>query len=161
MKQILPEKICLSCHGCCRFADAETIWLPCLLEKEVKSLSKKLATGIISCDKKILPVASKEKDVFFCPFLNQEDNKCKVYADRPFECRLYPFLINRAAGKIYLAVDTNCPFAQENFSAKSFKDHAAYLARLLNTAKFRKLLKDNPQLIQSYPEVVNVVEIKV
>jgi len=161
MKQILPEKICLNCQGCCRFAQAATVWAPHLLDKEIKALSKKLATGLISCDKRILPVASNNRDIFFCPFLNQQDNKCKIYIHRPFECQLYPFLINRSAGKIYLAVDTNCHFAKEKFSAQPFKDHAAYLACLLTTGKFHRLLKDNPQIIQPYPGAVNIAEIKV
>ncbi len=160
MKQILPKETCLKCQGCCRFAEAATVWAPCFLDKEIKALSGKSGVAAaISADKRIRPVSSKTKDIFFCPFLNPQGNKCKIYSRRPFECRLYPFLINSSAGKTYLAVDTNCPFAKEKFTSKPFKDYAIYLARLLNSKTFHKVLKDNPQIIQSYPGAVNVAEI--
>ncbi len=160
MKQILSKETCLKCQGCCRFAEAATIWAPSLLDKEIKVLSGRPGVAaVISTDKRIRPVASEAKDIFFCPFLNPRDNKCKIYTCRPFECRLYPFVINSSAGKTYLAVDTNCPFVKEKFNTKPFKDYAAYLARLLNSRAFRKILKDNPQIIQSYPGAVNIAEI--
>jgi uncharacterized protein len=160
MKQILSKETCLKCQGCCRFAEAATVWAPCLLDKEIKALfGKSGIAAVISADKRIRPVASGAEDVLFCPFLSPRDNKCKIYSRRPFECRLYPFIINSSAGKTYLAVDTNCPFVKEKFTTKSFKDHAAYLARLLNNRAFHKVLKNNPQIIQFYPGAVNVAEI--
>ncbi|MFA5156527.1 MAG: YkgJ family cysteine cluster protein [Candidatus Omnitrophota bacterium] len=161
MRQLLPKEACLKCQGCCRFAEAATIWAPALLDKEIKTLLKKNAAAFISPGKKLKPVASKDKNIFLCPFLNCSDNQCKIYSLRPLECRLYPFLINRSSGKIYLAVDRNCPFVSEKMESKPFKDYAAYLARLLNGRAFRKLLKDNPQIIQAYPQVTNIARIKV
>jgi len=159
MKQFLPKEACLKCQGCCRFAEAADVWAPNLLDKEISLLSKRSA-GSISTDKKIKPVFSKDKDIFFCPFLNYSDNKCRAYSCRPFECRLYPFLINRSAGRVYLAADPNCPFIAGKMETKQFKDYAAYLARLLNGRAFRKMLKDNPQVIQEYPQAANIALIK-
>jgi uncharacterized protein len=160
MKQILSRETCLKCQGCCRFAEEATIWAPCLLVKEIKALSARPgAAAVILADKRIRPVASGSQDTLFCPFLNPHDNKCKIYSRRPFECRLYPFVINASAGKTYLAVDANCPFVKEKLAAASFKDYAAYLARLLNSKAFHQVLKDNPQIIQSYPGAVNLAEI--
>ena len=162
MKQILSKETCLKCQGCCRFAEEATIWALSLLAKEIKALSARPGVAaVISADKRIRPVSSKTKDIFFCPFLSPRDNKCKIYSRRPFECRLYPFVINLSAGKTYLAVDANCPFVKEKLTTTSFKDYAAYLARLLNSETFRKVLKDNPQIIQSYPGAVNIAEITV
>jgi Fe-S-cluster containining protein len=161
MKQFLPKKTCLQCQGCCRFAEAATVWLPGLLDKEIKALSKAHQSIVISRGKKLQPIPAKNKEIFFCPFLNPQDNKCRIYSSRPFECRLYPFVVNRSSGKVYLGVDANCPFIREKLEDALFKEHVAYLAGLLNSRPFRSLLKDNPQIIQSYPEAVNLAEIKV
>lgn len=162
MKQILKKEICLKCLGCCRFLEPHSSWAPGLLDKEIKVLSKYKKTCLnISPDKKIIPLASKEKDCFFCPFLHPQNNKCKIYSKRPFECRLYPFLINSKEGKTYLTLDLNCPFVAENKETAAFKKYTLDLARLLNKESYKKLLRDNPQVIQSYPQAVNVAQIEV
>jgi Fe-S-cluster containining protein len=160
MKQFLTRDFCLKCLGCCRFAKPAGSWLPALSDKEIKILLKKEPAAAISADKRLKTLPLPEKGVFICQFLNPQDNKCAVYAYRPLECQLYPFLINRSAKKVYLAIDENCPFVKGKSRDADFKEYIGYLSRLLNTSVFRKLLKDNPQLIQSYRGVVNVAEIK-
>lgn len=151
INEIIPEEFCLKCDGCCRFAEANSAWFPHLLKAEEKKISKD----------KFRLVPNKKENNFLCVFLHIDDNKCKIYKTRPFECRLYPFLLNRygESGKIFLAVDTNCPFVEENLKKPEFKKYTEYLTTLFNSLDFSKIIKNNPRIIQSYPDILNLVEL--
>lgn len=141
----------MKCDGCCRFVEANSAWFPHFLKEEEKKISKD----------RFLPISNKKENNFICSFLNVKGNKCKIYGIRPFECRLYPFLLNRSveSGKTFLAIDTNCAFAKENLKKPEFKKYTEYIAALLNSFGFSKLMKNNPQIIQSYPDVLNLAEL--
>lgn len=142
IKQFVPQGVCLKCTGCCRFSQLISQWAPVFSEKEIR----------------LQP--AKKGDYFVCPLLNEDDNKCRIYTLRPFDCQLYPFLINRKDRKIYLSVDLNCSWAKENLNNQPFKKYLDYLSSLLNSKAYRLILKNNPQLIQTYPEVIDLIEIK-
>ena len=151
INEIIPEEFCLKCDGCCRFAEVNSAWFPHLLKAEEKIIPKD----------KFRITANKKDQNFICGFLNAKNNKCKIYGIRPFECCLYPFLLNRDAesGKILLAVDTNCPFVKENLKKSEFKKYTEYITTLFNSLDFSELMKNNPQIIQSYPDVLNLAEL--
>ncbi len=151
INEIIPKEFCLKCDGCCRFAEANSVWFPHLLKEDEKKISKD----------RFRPIPNKKDNNFLCAFLCIDDNKCRVYKTRPFECRLYPFLLARDAktSKIFLAMDTNCPFVKRNLKKPEFKKYTEYLTTLFNSLDFSKLMKNNPQIIQSYPDVLNLAEL--
>ena len=151
IKQLIPSEFCLKCDGCCRFISDDSPWFPRLLKEEEDAIPKD----------KFRPVFNKKDRNFLCPYLNISNNNCKVYKTRPFECRLYPFLINHdeISGKIFLSIDLNCPFARENSKNKEFEKYAESLAASLKRGDFLMILKDNAGLIQSYPGVLNIIEL--
>jgi len=160
IKQIIPKETCLKCQGCCRFLEAESCWLPTLLNEEIALLSKDPACQkIISAKKKIKPVFSDKNNNYICHFLSPEDNKCKIYPFRPLECQLYPFLINYSQDRVWLAVDLNCPFVEPHLETELFRQYVQYLNGLFASVEFKKLLKENPQTIQVYPDARNLMEI--
>jgi hypothetical protein len=59
-----------------------------------------------------------------------------------------------------LTLDLNCPYIKENLSGKELKDYIEYLTDFLNSQSRVRLLKDNPQIIQAYQDVLDVVELK-
>jgi Fe-S-cluster containining protein len=67
-------------------------------------------------DKRIRAVSNPSGEGFICSFLNLNDNKCKIYARRPFECQLYPFLINLKGKRIILNLDLNCQYLKEKLN---------------------------------------------
>lgn len=154
IEQFVASRVCLSCKGCCRFMDAASIWNPCLLDEEINS---NLFPASISKTGKIIAIYSKEEDIYFCPFLKED--KCGIYLKRPFECRLYPFLINREGTRFFLAVDLNCPFARDNYGTETFKTYINYLMGFLNGETGKAIIKNNPQLVQDYEGAVNIKEI--
>jgi len=161
IKQFVPSEYCLKCKGCCRFREQESAWSPCLLDDEIQELlDKDVPAAYISKSRKIMPVPAPQGEGFICPFLGPNDNKCRIYELRPFECQLYPFLLNLRSGKAILSVDLNCPYAAESAGKPEFKEYLEHLNGYLNSPAQLKLLKDNPQIIQAYEEVAEVVELR-
>jgi len=162
IKQFVPQGYCLKCQGCCRFKEANSVWSPCLLDEEVQDLlDRKITSASIDSGRKIQPIPNPKQDGFICPFLNSDDNKCKIYEFRPFECQLYPFLISLRDNKVLLTIDLNCPYAQENLKTQEFKDYTKDLTAFLNSAAQKRILKDNPHIIQAYEEVLDLIELKI
>lgn len=160
IKQFVPQEFCLNCQGCCRFAEENSVWLPCLLDEEIQDLlDRKIPQAAISQDRKIQPVPNSHHDGFICAFLDSANNKCKIYDFRPLECQLYPFLISMRSGKILLTVDPNCPYVQKNLKTEEFKEYTDYLAAFLNAPAQLRRLKDNPQLLQAYEDVLSLAEL--
>ena len=161
IKQFIPEEACLKCQGCCRFKEMDSVWTPCLLEEEVQDLiDKDIPPAYINMQKKIRPVPNPTGEGFICAFFASQENKCKIYQLRPFECQLYPFLINLRHKKVILTVDLNCPYINEKINTKEFKEYAEYLAAYLNSPEQLEMLRDNPQIIQAYEDVLDVVELR-
>ena len=162
IKQIVPQEFCLKCLGCCRFSRADSIWSPSLLDEDLQVfLKNNIPPLLISSDNKIRLVYCEEQDNFICSLFDPEKNKCKTYALRPFECQLYPFLINRNATGIFLAADLKCPFIKENTDSPLFKEYVQHLTVLFNNPGLNKTLKNNPRIIQAYDEVINLVNLKI
>ncbi|MFA6217443.1 MAG: YkgJ family cysteine cluster protein [Candidatus Omnitrophota bacterium] len=151
LQPFIVQGYCLRCQGCCRFAGEETIWEPQLLEEEKIRLAPHT--------RKIGLIVNSEQGNFACQFLNQKDSRCKIYSVHPFECQLYPFLINRQGKRVFLAVDLRCPYMKENTHLAQYKDYCAYLKSFFNSSDVKKTLKENPQLIQSYENVLDIFEI--
>jgi hypothetical protein len=56
-------------------------------------------------------------------------------------------------------VDLNCPYVTEQIKLPAFKEYAEYLADFLNSPRQIRMLKDNPQLLEAYEEVADIVEL--
>lgn len=161
IRQFIPQEVCLKCQGCCRFAKQDSVWSPCLLDEEIQELlDKDMPAAMISIDRKIRPVAYPDKEGFICAFFDPKENKCKIYDFRPLECQLYPFLINLRSKKVILTVDLNCSYVKEKLNSKEFKEYTEYLVNFFNSPAQIKILKDNPQIIQAYEELSDLIELE-
>ncbi|MDD5097707.1 MAG: YkgJ family cysteine cluster protein [Candidatus Omnitrophica bacterium] len=161
IKQFVGQEFCLKCQGCCRFKELNSVWSPCLLDEEIQDLLDKegIPAVSLSADRRIQPVPIIGAEGFICPLLDRSDNKCKIYSAHPFECQLYPFLINLRKDKVLLTVDLNCPYAASKIDSQEAKDYIVYLSNFLNSPEQLEMLKDNPQIIQAYEEVREVAEL--
>lgn len=172
IKQFVPSEFCLDeCRCCCRFSQPKSIWSPSVLNEEIQLfLENNIPPLVISENKKIRLISFPEDNpdlsshignIFICPFLNPEDSRCKIYSFRPFECQLYPFLINRRQEKIFLAVDLGCAFIKKNLHGQEFKKYVRFLGEFLNNASELDRLRNNPQIIQTYEDALDLWELKV
>jgi Fe-S-cluster containining protein len=161
MRQLIPEEACLKCRGCCRFSDTESIWSPNLLDDDTQALLKNgIPPFFILDNKKIRLTHYLPENNFICSLFDAGSNKCKAYAFRPFECRLYPFLINRSNGKVFLAADLKCPSLKGKEKSEALQFHAQYLADFLSQPDILKILRRNAHIIQEYEGVLDLVELK-
>jgi Fe-S-cluster containining protein len=139
----VPSEVCLRCQGCCRFSEARSSWSPNLTKEERQAFP---GTGY----KLALEARG---DGFICSQFDPGSSECRRYAERPLECRLYPFVVHRKAGLAYLAVDRNCPFVEESYSSPFFSGILDAYRALCGSEEFRSLVRDNPQIVQDYGDV--------
>lgn len=156
LKQIVPSEICLACQGCCRFHEEKSAWRPKMIEEEIrlsfrKGVSTKMFTkDIVQDDQCIRAIFSDTAKQFICFFFTPETNSCKIYPGRPFECRLYPFLLTKKDGKNFLAVHLSCPFVQKHRSTVEFASHVAYLKEIFTERSVVQFLEKNPIVVGDY-----------
>ena len=103
-----PCAACATNHGCCTLKG----WCGLVLtkdefEKHFKGHAEEL---IIGQSDKFIIISSKEGRV--CPHLS--DSGCRIYQNRPIDCRLYPYQMRFVSGnarKVIIAFHTrsDCP----------------------------------------------------
>jgi Fe-S-cluster containining protein len=85
-EEVFEEIDCLSCANCCKTTS------PIFYQTDIERVSKSLRLKPGDFIEKYLRI-DEDKDYVLksspCPFLDEE-NYCKVYADRPKACREYP-----------------------------------------------------------------------
>ena len=149
IKQYIPQDYCQHCLGCCRYNCNPSIWAPKLLEDEEELFN--LGT---------LKLVSYQQS-YICCFLEPKSNLCNVYAKRPMECRLYPFLLNRSDSRLYLSLDLNCPYIKDEISSRNFKRYLDYLISYFQSRLVLDILIRNLHFFPSYPpdKVLDLVEL--
>jgi len=163
LEQFVPQKVCLSCDGCCRFKEEKSTWRPKLTKTEIQgNQSLSLADRILRQD--ILDHRGYIKTVscqgqYLCSFFNPNGNICKIYQNRPFECQLYPFILSKnALGETALSVHLLCPHIQEKRTTSEFEAFKNYLYQYFHQPRNLAFLKNNPQLIGDYSQYESEIE---
>ncbi|MCM8757687.1 MAG: YkgJ family cysteine cluster protein [Candidatus Omnitrophica bacterium] len=140
LRQLIKSDFCKKCFGCCRFKEKESIWIPKLLEEETYLLKIKK-----------IKLEFKE-EIFICSFLKIDSNLCKIYKKRPFECRLYPFLIESKNSNLFLSLHKGCPFIRNSLDSKSLQNYINYLNKFLKKSYYLSILIKNKSIFSSYPQ---------
>lgn len=158
LQQFVPSAVCLTCDGCCRFKEAESLWRPRLVQEEIKlaarqGLAERIFTPVLSADGRIRTHCSHGEHL--CSFFNPSDHTCRIYQARPFECRLYPFILNKMNQQIVVCVHLHCPYIQAAEASPQFQEYAAYLKEYFSHRDVREFLKRNPTLISDYSAYQN------
>lgn len=152
VQPLVPQEWCLSCRGCCRFADPTDAQTPTLSPVEVRWACEAGAQAewfppLATAPSRGIAVVPHEGG-FRCPALEPCTHHCRVYPKRPFDCRLYPFVVtrDRSRQRLLLAADPKCPYVQQLGPSPAMRDYGAYVARLLDAAPGQALLTENPAL---------------
>ena len=141
LKSFVPSEVCLKCDGCCRYKEADSIWRP--------------AGGI-----KTIQTCGKH----FCEFFNGKDNTCGIYAKRPFECSLYPFIISKTpdAAKVYAHL--GCPYVQDHLPRADFDAYVVYLKEFFRQTQTKEFLSRHKAIFQDYsfyaPELLYLFDLE-
>lgn len=155
--QLVPQKFCLSCRGCCRFREAQSVWRPKVAPAELEDNEhKKDLTWALGQDGYIKTVKAQGQNR--CAFLNLETNKCGVYSGRPFECRLYPFLLTGKEGNIVVSVHLSCSYVQQNRCTREFECYLAVLRGYLSRERNFNFFRNNPAMLGDYSDYSSEIE---
>ena len=154
LKQFVPSSVCLACEGCCRFYDERSPWRPKAGPGEnfgagLRSLDGP-PDGVLDAGSYVMAVPEGER--WRCRFLDGPSNTCGIYPGRPFECRLYPFLLVRHEGRFLVALHLSCPFAQKYYGTPVLDGYAAYLKDFLSSPSSSGFLRGNRALFSDYRE---------
>ncbi len=161
LKQFVPSEICLKCDGCCRYKEPSSAWRPKLGLRDQESLAELITAGDVLDKGYITTIQACGQH--FCRFLNQGDNTCSIYAKRPFECLLYPFIISQTPEAVKVYVHLSCPFVQDHLSHEDYDAYVAYLKGFFRREDVRGFLSANKAMWHDYspfaPELLHLFDL--
>jgi Fe-S-cluster containining protein len=155
MKQFLSSEVCLSCEGCCRFDKEKSDWRPKVGESEERSIIINLPLDKKIESRSIIEKGGYLKDklchgMFTCTFFNSDDSTCGIYHNRPFECKLYPFVLTKVDHRVSVSVHLPCPYVQQKKGSVAYDKYTMYLKELFQKPDVKLFLKENSHLFGDY-----------
>ena len=157
----MPSRTCLQCDVCCRFPDPDSALRPYFTEREI---TEALAGGLEGAafpnrrGSQVVLVPDQAGEGYLCPAFDSATSTCRVYAQRPFDCQLYPLALmwDDTHSHIALGWDTKCPFMREEIPAE-IQRHADRVVALLDRPGVQEQLILHPRLIGRFQEDVIVL----
>ncbi len=148
LKQFVPSHVCLTCDGCCRFKGADSAWRPRLGLAE-KAVLANAVTGDFSDDNNYIKTI-EDCGNQLCRFFNKGDSTCQVYAKRPFECALYPFILSQVPQGVKVYVHLACPYVQDKQADPALEAYVDYLKDFFHQPASQDFLRRNSSLLHDY-----------
>lgn len=151
--QWVPEKVCLACDVCCRFTDVDSFWRPKVAKGEpIEEYFTKEGSAVKElffspCGRL---KAVKDEDTCPCVFFQRESNECKVYMQRPLECRIYPFLLLKKSKGVAVGVHLACPYVTEKYGTEEFDESVKEVQRFLHAPEMHFFITENTCLAGEY-----------
>ena len=156
LAQFVPSHVCLACDGCCRFKEEDSSWRPKVAKDE--SLAEHIfAKEALDLQGRIKTMRCQD-GTYQCRFFSPEGNICTIYAYRPFECRLYPFILRQRATEVVLSAHLNCPHIQQTRREVSFEQYVQYLKIFFGQFEVTAFLRKNRSLIDAYASYEDELE---
>ncbi len=124
LPQVIPSEFCLKCRGCCVFREADSRWCARLMVEEEILLEKRVPGLSFGGRVRTEPCSA---GCWRCRCLEAQSHRCRVYADRPLECALYPFLLSSEEQRLRLYAHLACPWVVENQGSPEWSEHIATL----------------------------------
>jgi len=162
LKQFVPSEYCLQCKGCCRYKEADSAWRPKLGAGDKEDLAALITSGDV-LDAKSYIKTIQTCGEHLCRFLNGANQKCGIYAKRPFECSLYPFILSQTPDAIKVYVHLSCPYVQDHLSQADHESYVAYLKEFFDREDIRGFLSRNKVMFHDYtsyaPELLHLFDL--
>lgn len=152
VQQFVPEEWCLACRRCCRFADPQDAQTPAFSTEES---ARAIAIGASPAwfaeaggGSRGVRLAAHPCGGAQCPALESATHQCRIYAERPLDCQIYPLVVTRDASqrRLLLGADTKCPYVQQLGAARALRDYGRYVAQLFESPEGQRALSGNPAL---------------
>jgi Fe-S-cluster containining protein len=147
--QILTSQQCLACRACCLFHQPEGDWSPRLTPEDAAELIKAAPDGAWRNDLSrivLLPCQGASA----CSFLDVNDHHCRVYEARPFECRLYPFLISSEKSGFKVYAHLSCPGIDQLRAAGTWESSVAKIRAFFAQTDVQSFIHGNAVSFPDY-----------
>ncbi|MBF0511687.1 MAG: YkgJ family cysteine cluster protein [Candidatus Omnitrophica bacterium] len=148
-KQFVTSSGCLQCKGCCRYHEADSAFRPRVGQVDKDRLAEVFNESLV-LDTQSYVTTTPLGQGHLCRFLHHKDSTCGIYAQRPFECVLYPFILSKTVDALKLYVHLGCPFVQDHMAAQVFDEYKAYLKDFFGRYDFREFLIQNKDMFHDY-----------
>lgn len=158
MKQIVKHEQCQRCRECCRFRADRQYFAPLFTKEEIEQI-RQIRTELpefvpYNEDRTVFQIKLNPAQIedpiyqYVCPFLDEVNYACTIYDARPFDCRVWPFIVMREAGRTILAHFTGevC-LALDEVEQSDFETYRDYFAALVTSEKFLAFVKAYPDLV--------------
>lgn len=164
------NKCLTACRSCCKFKKDEIYFAPKITREEIARIKSngayKQVFDPFKNSRKVFQISlikSKfSKDIFVCPYLDEDTQACNIYDIRPFDCEFWPFLLmhDEKREKICIA-HFNKEICQIT-GAMSKTRFEYYLNKCLNKwvhdKNIRKLISKYPELVWDYESDTFVIK---
>ena len=162
LKQFVPSEVCLKCQGCCRYKEEKSAWRPKLGASDQTALADLITSGDV-LDTQAYIKTIQLCGEHLCRFLNGEDNTCKIYTQRPFECLLYPFILSKDHDVVKVYVHLACPYIQDHLPQADYESYVTYLKEFFRREDMRNFLVANKSMFHDYsmfaPELLHLFDL--
>jgi Fe-S-cluster containining protein len=164
----VPEKTCLACQGCCRFNATNSQWRPKISEEEIDAVhqesafGKKIFRGTVDHEHFLqtfdIPKVQPYSAQCQCTFFDIENNRCKIYKQRPFDCRLYPFLLVKKDNAYFVGVHLNCPYIEKTRHEVPFTEQVEKVKKFFEQQHVLEYFKRNKLLAGEYADYQHEID---
>jgi uncharacterized protein len=153
LKQFVPSSYCFQCKNCCSFESVQTTWRPLMANEEklrscLNSPVECFDNDTVDADGYVRTVDDKGRGR--CAVFHDQEYVCNFYGTRPFECRIYPFMLVEKDGKPFLAAHLDCPFVHEHWRDRVFEEYVDYLTRYIEQPLIKNFISRNRQIARPY-----------
>lgn len=168
------NKCLTTCRHCCKFRKERLYFAPKITDNEIDRIKSnglyKPVFFPFKNSKKVFQISltksKKLKDIFVCPYLDENTHKCNIYRIRPFDCNFWPFIfMYDKSGKKVLIAHFNKEKCQATdlMSKIKYKDYLdKNLDKWINEKNIIELVKEYPELIWDYePNTFIIQEINI
>ena len=148
LSKILSNETCGKCKGCCYF-DKDDLWeVPLLTPETADIIEKNYPETKLIKNKSLMSFEVPElsgDEMFVCPILT--DNGCILKDDKPFDCKIWPFIIMYDENKnASIAVSSYCK-PVSSLSKEKLKD---FLISSGLIDKIKKYYLEYPESIKKF-----------
>lgn len=109
LSKILSHETCAQCRLCCTFVESDKWEIPLFVGKQEMATAESFAPvkripGTESC---VFNMKFNGDEIIYCPAAS--DHGCVLGAERPFDCRIWPFRVNDLNGMRVVTLSPVCP----------------------------------------------------
>ena len=146
-------KDCKKCRECCKFEKDEIYFAPLFTRGEIERLKNKASFKPYKNSDEIFQIELiKSGPIYVCPYLNNREHICKIYENRPFDCKIWPFIFMKdKKGNLVLACfHKDMCRVVGNMSDKEFEGYREETMGWLEKSKMVDYIRMHKELAWDY-----------